>query len=52
MAKTLGKKQISIGIISEQTDFRLWYQKIGFVEGDSKEFKYLPFIVTFMKYEL
>ena len=51
-AKALGKKQISIGIISEQTDLKRWYQKIGFVEGDTKEFAHLPFIVTFMKYEL
>ena len=51
-AKALGKKQISIGIISEQNDLKRWYQKIGFVEGDTKEFAHLAFIVTFMTYEL
>ena len=47
-----GIKQISIGIIAEQTDLKLWYEKIGFVEGDTKEFKHLPFLVTFMTYHL
>ncbi len=51
-AKALGKKQISIGIISEQTDLKLWYQKIGFVEGHSTGFSRFPVLVAFMKYEL
>lgn len=51
-ARALGAKEISIGIISEQTELKLWYQKIGFVEGETKEFEHLPFLVTFMTYEL
>jgi len=45
-----GVKEISIGIIAAQTDLKLWYQKIGFVEGATKEFEHLPFRVTFMTY--
>ena len=47
-AKDSGLKKISIGIIAAQTDLKRWYQKIGFIEGDTKEFKHLPFLVTFM----
>lgn len=44
--------KISIGIIAAQTDLKRWYQEIGFIEGDSKKFKHLPFLVTFMIYNL
>jgi len=47
-AKDSGVKKISIGIIAAQTDLNRWYQKIGFVEGGTKEFEHLPFLVTFM----
>ena len=47
-ARTLGAKEISIGIISKQTELKTWYQKFGFVEGETKEFAHLPFQVTFM----
>ncbi|MEE4264544.1 MAG: GNAT family N-acetyltransferase [Desulfobacteraceae bacterium] len=49
-AKASGIKKISIGIIAAQTDLKRWYQKIGFIEGDTKKFKHLPFLVTFMTY--
>jgi hypothetical protein len=29
-----------------------WYKRLGFVEGESKEFSHLPFRVTFMSYDL
>jgi hypothetical protein len=48
----LGAKQIGIGIISDDTELKLWYQRIGFVEKETKEFAHLPFLVTFMSYEL
>jgi ribosomal protein S18 acetylase RimI-like enzyme len=51
-ASFLGAKQISIGIISDDTELKLWYQRIGFVEKETKEFAHLPFLVTFMSYEL
>ena len=51
-ARVFGAKQISIGIISEQTDLKQWYQKIGFVEGEIMKFDHLPFLVAFMTYDL
>lgn len=51
-AKALGTKQIGIGIIAADTELKLWYQKIGFTEEETKEFEHLPFLVTFMTYEL
>jgi len=41
-----------IGMIATQTDLKRWYQKIGFIKGDTKEFKHLPFPVAFMSYHL
>ena len=49
-ATASGIKKISIGIIAAQTDLKRWYQKLGFIEGATKEFKHLPFRVTFMMY--
>ena len=51
-ANLYGAKQISIGIIANDTELKRWYQRIGFVEGETKEFEHLPFLVTFMTYEL
>ena len=51
-AKHLGAHRVDIGIIAEQTELKNWYQGIGFVEGQSKEFSHLPFRVTFMSYEV
>jgi GNAT superfamily N-acetyltransferase len=51
-ARDAGIKQIGIGIIGEQTELVLWYGKIGFIEGDTKEFDHLPFLVSFMMYLL
>jgi ribosomal protein S18 acetylase RimI-like enzyme len=47
-AKTRKISHISIGIIAEQTELKSWYRKMGFIEGETKEFSHLPFIVTFM----
>ena len=51
-AQQLGLKKIGIGIIARQTDLKQWYQKNGFVEGETKEFDHLPFTVCFMTYTL
>ena len=51
-AQKLGSKKISIGIIAEQTELKQWYRKFGFIEGDTKAFSHLPFMVTFMICEL
>lgn len=52
VANTRGARRMSIGIISAQTNLNQWYRKIGFVEGDTREFKHLPFQVTLMAYDL
>ncbi len=49
-AKRLGVNYVCIGIIAEHTELRDWYKKLGFVEGETKGFPYLPFRVTFMSY--
>ncbi len=51
MAKAHGAKHMSIGIISAQAELKQWYEKIGFLEGDTKIFQHLPFHVTFMTYK-
>ncbi|NNL77895.1 MAG: hypothetical protein HKO68_16305 [Desulfobacterales bacterium] len=51
LTKALGINQISIGIISQQTELRRWYRKLDLAEGESKQFKQLPFVVTFMAYK-
>ena len=49
-AKLLGVNYVSIGIIAEQTELKDWYKRLGFVEGESKDFPHLRFRVTFMSY--
>ena len=51
-SKLLGVNYVSIGIIAEQTELKEWYKGLGFVEGESKEFPHLPFLVTFMSYDI
>ena len=51
-SKALGAKEISIGTIAEFTELNEWYQKIGFIKGETKKFEHLPFRVLLMKYEL
>ena len=47
-AKVLEAKRISIGIIAEQSELKSWYRKLGFIDGETKEFPHLPFFVAFM----
>lgn len=51
-AGELGADCVSIGIIDEHAELKSWYKKIGFVEGESRKFSTLPFLVTFMSYTL
>ncbi|MCJ7617095.1 MAG: GNAT family N-acetyltransferase [Desulfobacterales bacterium] len=51
-AKSLGCKRISIGIIAKQEELKKWYHRLGFIEGETKEFEHLPFQVSFMEYNL
>lgn len=52
MARVMDAKEINIGIIAAQTELNQWYQRIGFVEGETREFPHLPFRVTFMTIKL
>ena len=51
-AKATGATRVGVGIIADQAELKLWYQKHGFVEGRTKVFAHLPFRVTFLTYEL
>lgn len=51
-ARELGVNCVSIGIIAEHTELKNWYKKLGFVEGETKKFLNLPFMVIFMSYNL
>ncbi len=51
-AKLSGARRASIGIIAEQAELKKWYQKIGFIETNTKKFNHLPFLVAFMSYDL
>jgi len=50
-AVELGANCLSIGIIAGHTELKNCYKKIGFVEGESRKFLNLPFLVTFMTYK-
>ena len=43
---------ISIGIITKHRKLLNWYEKIGFIKGETKYFEHLPFSVTYMRYNL
>ena len=51
-AKQSGARKVSIGIISAQAELKRWYEKIGFIETHTKKFEHLPFVVSFMSYDL
>ena len=41
-------ESISIGVIGEHLQLQRWYNKLGFVDGDTKRFAHLPFRVKYM----
>jgi GNAT superfamily N-acetyltransferase len=43
---------LSIGVIGAHLELQRWYQKLGFVTGDTKSFAHLPFSVTYMRLAL
>jgi ribosomal protein S18 acetylase RimI-like enzyme len=47
-----GAKRVGIAIIANQGELKAWYQKIGFIEGETKTFEHLPFRVTFLTLEI
>ena len=48
----LGVPRIGIGIIADFNELKVWYQKLGFREGETKTFEHLPFQVLLMAYDL
>jgi len=46
-AKVSGARRISIAILSEHTELKEWYARLGFTERETKSFPHLPFRVTF-----
>ena len=48
-ASVLKAKEISIGIINENSVLKKWYEDYGFRETGLKNFPHLPFTVCFMK---
>jgi N-acetylglutamate synthase-like GNAT family acetyltransferase len=50
-AASRGACKVSIGIISEQTELKDWYKRLGFTEIGTKRFPHLPFQVCFMEIE-
>jgi len=51
-AQRLAMPFISIGLIAEQEELVTWYGKFGFILGETKRFKHLPFTVRYMTYPL
>ncbi len=49
IAAGLGAREMSIGIIAEFTELGKWYEKLGFVQGETREFSHLPFGVLMMR---
>ncbi|MBN1655981.1 MAG: GNAT family N-acetyltransferase [Deltaproteobacteria bacterium] len=47
-ARGLGAARVGIGIIAHQNELKRWYEKLGFIEGDTRTFAHLPFEVMFM----
>lgn len=51
-ARSASIQTISIGLIGEHTTLQRWYNKIGFVDGETRRFAHLPFSVRYMSYTL
>ena len=51
-ARDAGARKISAAIIANHVELKRWYEKLGFVEGETREFGHLPFRVTFLAYTL
>jgi GNAT superfamily N-acetyltransferase len=51
-ARARGIKTVSIGVIGQHMALQDWYEKLGFVGGETKVFVHLPFSVKYMAHEL
>lgn len=50
--KRLEARRVNISIIAEYSKLKKWYVKMGFVEGEIKDFAHLPFRVMYLSYNL
>ena len=48
----MGAERASIGIVADHVELKRWYERLGFVETETKAFDHLRFQVTFMVYDL
>lgn len=48
LAQSSGLQRVSIGVIGQHLELQCWYQKLGFVQGDTQNIAHLPFPVTYM----
>ncbi len=51
-AKTLGARELGIGIIDAHTELKEWYRRLGFVEIRTREPRHLPFRVCLLRLPL
>jgi len=51
-SKNKNINKISIGIIAHHSELKEWYKQIGFQEGETVQFKHLPFEVCYMSYQI
>ena len=51
-ARVSGVDTISIGVIGEYVELQSWYNKLGFKDGETKQFPHLPFSVKYMTYNV
>ena len=47
-ARCAGAATVSIGVIGEYVHLQCWYNKLGFIDGETKRFAHLPFSVKYM----
>lgn len=52
LARSASIQTISIGVIGEHVDLQRWYRKLGFKDGETKQFAHLPFFVKYMSYAI
>jgi len=51
-ARTLGVREVGIGIIAHHTELKQWYARLGFIEQEVRNYAHLPFQVCFLNYPL
>jgi N-acetylglutamate synthase-like GNAT family acetyltransferase len=51
-AKAISAKRVEIGLISDDTHLKQWYQNFGFVQTSTKKLDEFPFTVAFMGLDL